>query len=590
VTCSNLYIGYSGANGGGLIISNSAADFFSNRFVYVGYSASAGADGTIIQYSGIVTSSAGLYGYAMYLGYTAGRTGRYIMNGGNISYQPCWLIVGRAGFGEMELNGGTMNIYGVYLGMSKGTGTVVQAGGSNYFYVLGVGGYDAANYGRGIYRLHGGYMQATTLNVGKGGVPCRGDFIQNGGTNVPASLNIGDSGGHGCYVLSNGFLKPATICLPYANNDGTLEIKDGIITNSSLIFYVPYQKGTGTVIQTGGKFYVNTAVYVGGYGDAATVVPGNLGIYHMSNGLLQVASATFYVGKDTGTVARFYQYGGLVTNSSSIYLGGSTTNSADALYEIRGGTSHFASLIYTYSSTAVFRVRGPDPVVRVSYFSNAYNNANWESVLDGKPEHIAASYWNSTGRSRGGYLKVGLNGGILLAKTNAFDLLTAPTLSTAAYASTPDTNLWATTTNASFADATRTAVRITLTNSLASLNMNGTKTASFSARARGYVTLANFNTNLMDEGLAVYLNLDATTYGNTLTNLVAQLITAGYTNSAAESSGLRAVIPKSYLTTNNPSYFVWDFTDVSTGVTNATVSSLRFLNWPATPGTVITIR
>jgi hypothetical protein len=229
--------------------------------------------------------------------------------------------------------------------------------------------------------------------------------------------------------------------------------------------------------------------------------------------------------------------------------------------------------------------------VRVAYFSNACNNANWESVLDGKPDHIAASYWNSPGQSRGGYLKVGLNGGILLAKTNAFDLVTTPTFSTtASYAGTPDSNLWVTTTNASFADATRTAVRVTLTNSLANLDMNNVNGAVFSGRARGHVTLANFNTNLMDEGLAVYLNLDATTYGNTVTNLVAQLVRAGYTNSAAESSGLHVVIPKSYLTANNPGYFVWDFTDVSAGTTNATVSGLRFLNWPSTPGTIITIK
>jgi hypothetical protein len=35
---------------------------------------------------------------------------------------------------------------------------------------------------------------------------------------------------------------------------------------------------------------------------------------------------------------------------------------------------------------------------------------------------------------------------------------------------------------------------------------------------------------------------------------------------------------------------MWDFTDTSTGVTNATVNSLRFLNYPATPGTIITIQ
>jgi hypothetical protein len=78
--------------------------------------------------------------------------------------------------------------------------------------------------------------------------------------------------------------------------------------------------------------------------------------------------------------------------------------------------------------------------------------------------------------------------------------------------------------------------------------------------------------------------------GNTLTNLAAQLVTAGYTNSAAETSGLRVVIPRVYLTTNNPSFFMWDFTDVSTGVTNATVNGLKFLNWPVPSGMLIMFR
>jgi hypothetical protein len=96
----------------------------------------------------------------------------------------------------------------------------------------------------------------------------------------------------------------------------------------------------------------------------------------------------------------------------------------------------------------------------------------------------------------------------------------------------------------------------------------------------------------MGNGLAVYLNVDAATYGNTVSSLVAQLVAIGYTNSAADSSGgynLRVVIPKTCLTTNNPSYFLWDFTDTSLGTTNATVSGVRVINWPVRAGTVFTI-
>jgi hypothetical protein len=89
------------------------------------------------------------------------------------------------------------------------------------------------------------------------------------------------------------------------------------------------------------------------------------------------------------------------------------------------------------------------------------------------------------------------------------------------------------------------------------------------------------------------LDVDTASYGNTVTNLVARMIAAGYTNSVAESAppyDLRVVIPRAYLTTNNPSYFAWDFTDVSTGVTNATVSRVGFLNWPVRSGMLIMFR
>ena len=235
-----------------------------------------------------------------------------------------------------------------------------------------------------------------------------------------------------------------------------------------------------------------------------------------------------------------------------------------------------------------------------TYFYNTNNNANYEYILDGKPGHIAASYWNSAGQTNRGYLKAGLNGGILLAQTNAFDLVTAPSFSAADYAGKPDTNLWTVTTNASFADPARAGVRITLTNACkqADLNMNGARSAGFNARAKGYVTIANLNSNAMDNGLAVYLDVDTTNYNNTVTNLVAGLVAAGYTNSAADASGvydLRVVIPKSYLTANNPNYFVWDFTDTSgstngAGATNATVSGLRFVNWPVRAGMIFMVR
>jgi hypothetical protein len=137
-------------------------------------------------------------------------------------------------------------------------------------------------------------------------------------------------------------------------------------------------------------------------------------------------------------------------------------------------------------------------------------------------------------------------------------------------------------------DGTRDAVRITLTNTAKQADLDlvsDAQAASFNARAKGYVTVANLNPHLLGEGLAVELDVATAPYGNTVANLVAGLVTAGYTNSVAEAAGvydLRVVIPRAYLT-NSPGYFLWDFTDTSTGATNATVSGLRFRTGRSAP-------
>jgi hypothetical protein len=105
-SCSNLYLGNSGSSGGGLIITNNAA--FSNRVFYLGCSSSAGGDGTVIQHSGIVTGDVAAGSYAIFLGFTAGRYGRYLMNGGWLT-MPGYLLVGYKGIGEMYVNNGTVN-------------------------------------------------------------------------------------------------------------------------------------------------------------------------------------------------------------------------------------------------------------------------------------------------------------------------------------------------------------------------------------------------------------------------------------------------------------------------------------------------
>lgn len=121
--------------------------------------------------------------------------------------------------------------------------------------------------------------------------------------------------------------------------------------------------------------------------------------------------------------------------------------------------------------------------------------------------------------------------------------------------------------------------RITLANGYkqADLDLKGTTSASFAARAMGHVTVANVQTNRLIE---LHARLAVTPGDKTLEQLAADLVAAGYTNSVVESSGpynLRVAIPADCVvdrTVQSPSYFAWDFTDPTTLATNATVTAV----------------
>jgi len=82
----------------------------------------------------------------------------------------------------------------------------------------------------------------------------------------------------------------------------------------------------------------------------------------------------------------------------------------------------------------------------------------------------------------------------------------------------------------------------------------------------------------------------------TVSALVADLVAAGYTNSVAEVSGaynIKVVLPPDCVvdkTIKSPSYFAWDFTDVTTSVTNATITAVKVERiLPPPTGTMIRI-
>ena len=116
--------------------------------------------------------------------------------------------------------------------------------------------------------------------------------------------------------------------------------------------------------------------------------------------------------------------------------------------------------------------------------------------------------------------------------------------------------------------------------------MHGTQSASFAAVPMGHVTVGNVATNLLVE-LIVRLRATAADGSaitpESLAALASDLVGAGYTNSAAETSGiynLKVSIPQEYVVPGN-AFFAWDFTrtagvkTVGTVTTNALVNAVR---------------
>jgi hypothetical protein len=302
----------------------------------------------------------------------------------------------------------------------------------------------------------------------------------------------------------------------------------------------------------------------------------------------------FALGAVENAVGRFYQSGGDVIGQT-VYLGRSGSNRTGR-YEISGGSLTANIINIENANTGAFRLTGSAPEVNIQYLRNDSRNPFLlEFVLDKSPSHLTNLTFTGNGY-RTGHLRVGLDGGVLLTATNNFTLLHAAYLnSTDDYNSEPDPNMWTEALVENVDGGTDDESQITLANGykMGDLDMNGTLSASFAARAMGHVTLANIDSSALDQGLAAWLDVDTATYGNTAQDLVDDLVAAGYTNSTVTAESpydLIAVVPKADVV-DGSAYLAWDFTDVTTGATNATVSAIAFTTYPPPPkGTLVTIR
>jgi len=168
----------------------------------------------------------------------------------------------------------------------------------------------------------------------------------------------------------------------------------------------------------------------------------------------------------------------------------------------------------------------------------------------------------------------------VLARTNAFALVTGVKSTAYNYLSKPDSGMW----TESLADQTS---RVTLASGYKKgvLSMGGTVASGpFDPAPMGHVEVSNLSTYRLIE-LNVRLAVQAG--AKTVDEVVADMVAAGYTNSVVETEGdynVKLVIPAEDVAdrTSAPvSFFAWDFTalpsvtNVAAVVTNATVTAVK---------------
>ncbi len=528
--------------------------------------------------------------------------GRYVLNEGvmNVPNVNVGRAAGRAG--AFEVNGGTFNGAVYVATAANSTGTVVFTEVNTTLNQLRPNS-DAATQGKDNSHALITLNNSVITNLSIGGQSTKMGYgsnssctvVQNGGATYWASnISLGFSAAStGTYTLTNN----ASMMLPSVNTVGDegvgrLEIHGGNARSGNFFTVGGAKNGTGTVEMTDGSLTLSGLTMPAGTGTGTIALKGGV----LKSSYLQNVSWQFYIGgKSAGKgYGSLVQTGGTFlvdSNSEGFYVG-------NGLYEISGGTLastnhplHIVNL--QMPNVGTFRIKGSSPVVNLLRINATTNPFFLQFILDKSPGHIAKINFKWDQAYRCGHLRVGLDGGIVLSQTNAFTLIQWPGWWNLNYdyLSRPDGNMW---TEATTNNAGRVS-RITLANGYkqADLDLKGTASASFAARAMGHVTVANVQTNRLIE---LHARLAVTPGGKTLEALAADLVAAGYTNSVVESSGpynLRVAIPADCVvdrTVKSTSYFLWDFTDPTTLATNATVTAVSLEALREAVATVLVIR
>ncbi|MBU0678629.1 MAG: hypothetical protein KJ626_10985 [Verrucomicrobia bacterium] len=290
---------------------------------YLGASAQ-GADGTLIMSGGVFEANS-----VFNIGEVNSSTGRvYVKDGSIVGGSSDDIYVGDAGYGFMQVSGGTVDVNGtggdIFIGDDANGGRVNElevtgglvdvenniemgdsSGASGLLDIQGgrleigddlyVG--DAAS-GTGTVTMVGGTMKADNLYVGNAGV---GVMTLGGGAVTASVFSVGQaSGGSGSATITNGLLYiPANADLFVGNagtgilnlgGDGQITLNAGA-THPAIIGNAA--GGTGTVNQTGGRVdsLDNTDFIIGNVSGASAV-------YKLSGGTLDLGATGGNNGDD----------------------------------------------------------------------------------------------------------------------------------------------------------------------------------------------------------------------------------------------------------------------------------------------------
>jgi len=556
-------------NGGALIVSD---------FSYLGYDSQ--AEGVLTVNGGtLITSNNVVVGAAQ------GGRGVMTVNGGNRNWQALGSVL-RVGYatsasGSLTLNGHTNSLKAVNVGdLSGSTGRVFLTGSditiSNGLALAGAVGSVVQS---------GGKLAVAAGGLTVGGTVTGSFIASNGATFSANSVTVSATGAMG--------LRETAASVPSVTVSGSLTAGE----NTTLTADSATVNSTGTLMLQGAAVTVTnaaaSATMTVAYGGQVELDGGSLTLdkLSLSTGATKSGPPSFrmtdglFVSKTNTTLnggAPFVQTGGVISNSE-YYVYGSSNNVGR--FEISGGRFVVTPLNYALfnSGTSEFRLKGSAPQVylnRFSYVGGQPKSFLLAFVLDKSPAHLAPVNFTGSDGYRCGHLRVALDGGAVLARTNVFALLTGVKTTGFNYLSTPDVGMWTETL------ANQTS-RVTLASGYkkGTLGMGGMVTAGpFDPAPMGHVEVSNLSTYRLVE-LNVRLAVQAG--AKTVDEVVADMVAAGYTNSVAEAEGgynVKLVIPAEDVADRSAapvSYFAWDFTrtpsvtNVAAVVTNATVTAVK---------------